>query len=56
MKNPSKRYTADMVLKHRWVAQGGPLTSLETPNIMRKNNSHKDLAAFACGANAIKVI
>ena len=55
VKDASQRYTADMVLKHRWVAQGGPVTPLETPSVMRKNNSNKDLAAlFAGGANAIK--
>jgi len=54
VKDASQRYSAEMVLKHRWVAQGGPSTQLETPSIMRKNNSHKDLAAFAGGANAIK--
>lgn len=54
MKDASQRYTADMVLKHRWVAQGGSFTPLETPSIMRKNNSYKDLAACVGGANAIK--
>jgi len=54
VKDASQRYTADMVLKHRWVAQGGPITRLETPSVMRKNNSYKDLAAFANGANQIK--
>lgn len=55
MKDPSQRYTAEMVLRHPWISQA-PTTLLDTPNIMRKNNSHKDLAAFACGANAIKRI
>lgn len=54
VKDASQRYTADMVLKHRWVAQGGSFTPLETPSIMRKNNSYKDLAACVGGANAIK--
>jgi len=54
VKDASQRYTADMVLKHRWVAQGGPVTPLETPSIMRKNNSYKDLAAYVGGSNAIK--
>lgn len=54
VKDASQRYTAEMVLKHRWVAQGGPVTPLETPSIMRKNNSYKDLNLFANGANQIK--
>lgn len=41
MKDPSQRYTAEMVLRHPWISQGGPTTLLDTPNIMRKNNSHK---------------
>jgi len=54
VKDASQRYTAEMVLKHRWVAQGGPTTPLETPSIMRKNNSYKDLEAWQNGANQIK--
>ena len=53
-KDASQRYTAEMVLKHRWVACGGPGTLLETPRVIRRNNSAKDLAAFAESANAMK--
>ena len=43
-----------MVLNHRWVSCGGPRTLLETPRVIRRNNSAKDLAAFAESANAMK--
>lgn len=33
---------------------GGPRTLLETPRVIRRNNSAKDLAAFAESANAMK--
>ncbi|XP_054161419.1 MAP kinase-interacting serine/threonine-protein kinase 1-like [Oppia nitens] len=54
VKDASQRYTAEMVLNHRWVACGGPRTLLETPRVIRRNNSAKDLAAFAESANAMK--
>lgn len=54
VKDASQRYTAEMVLKHPWVAHGGPRTLLETPRVIRRNNSAKDLAAFAESANAMK--
>ncbi|RWS06938.1 MAP kinase-interacting serine/threonine-protein kinase 1-like protein, partial [Dinothrombium tinctorium] len=54
VKEASQRYTAEMVLNHPWVSNGGPVTLLETPRVMRRNNSAKDLAAFAESANAIK--
>lgn len=54
VKDASQRYTAEMVLNHRWVSCGGPRTLLETPRVIRRNNSAKDLAAFAESANAMK--
>jgi MAP kinase interacting serine/threonine kinase len=54
VKDASQRYTAEMVLRHPWVSQGGASTLLETPRVIRKNNSAKDLAAFAESANAMK--
>jgi len=54
VKDASQRYTAEMVLNHPWVAQGGSKTFLETPRVIRRNNSAKDLAAFAESANAMK--
>ncbi|KAF7489832.1 hypothetical protein SSS_05340 [Sarcoptes scabiei] len=54
VKDASQRYTAEMVLNHPWVRNGGPRTFLQTPKIIRRNNSAKDLAAFAESANAMK--
>jgi len=54
VKDASQRYTADMVLRHHWVSQGGASIQLETPRVIRRNNSAKDLAAFAESANAMK--
>ena len=54
VKDASQRYTADMVLKHEWVSQGGSATLLDTPRVIRRNNSARDLAAFAESANAMK--
>lgn len=54
VKDASQRYTAEMVLNHPWVRNGGPRTFLQTPKVIRRNNSAKDLAAFAESANAMK--
>jgi len=54
VKDATRRYTAEMVLNHRWVSQGGSKTLLETPRIIRRNNSARDLAAFAESANLMK--
>ncbi|KAH9506671.1 MAP kinase-interacting serine/threonine-protein kinase 1 [Dermatophagoides farinae] len=54
VKDASQRYTAEMVINHPWVQYGGPRTFLQTPKIIRRNNSAKDLAAFAESANAMK--
>ncbi|RWS22883.1 MAP kinase-interacting serine/threonine-protein kinase 1-like protein, partial [Leptotrombidium deliense] len=54
VKDASQRWTAERVLDHPWVSHGGPITLLETPRVMRRNNSAKDLAAFAESANAVK--
>lgn len=56
VKDASRRYTAEMVLNHPWVKAGGPrwTSFLETPSVIRRNNSAKDLAAFAENANYVK--
>ncbi|GFY38463.1 hypothetical protein TNIN_291411, partial [Trichonephila inaurata madagascariensis] len=54
VKNASQRYSAETVLNHPWVANGGPTTLLDTPTVIRKNNSARDLAVFAENANAFK--
>lgn len=53
VKEASQRYSAEAVLNHPWVAQGGPTTQLETPRIIRRNNSAKELSAFAESAMAV---
>lgn len=56
VKDASQRYTAEMVLNHPWVKHGGPSFTnfLETPSVIRRNNSAKDLATFAENANYVK--
>lgn len=56
VKDASQRYTAEMVLSHPWVKHGGPRWTnfLETPSVIRRNNSAKDLATFAENANYVK--
>lgn len=54
VKDAARRYTAEEVLAHPWVAHGGPTTALHTPSVIRRNNSARDLAAFAESANAVK--
>lgn len=56
VKDASQRYTAEMVLNHPWVKHGGPRFTnfLETPSVIRRNNSAKDLATFAENANYVK--
>lgn len=53
VKDPRHRYSAEKVLNHPWVAQGGPTTQLETPHVIRRNNSAKELSAFAESAIAV---
>ncbi|GFY01455.1 hypothetical protein TNCV_850631 [Trichonephila clavipes] len=36
VKNASQRYSAETVLNHPWVANGGPTTLLDTPTVIRK--------------------
>ena len=56
VKDASQRYTAEMVLNHPWIKHGGPrwINFLETPSVIRRNNSAKDLATFAENANYVK--
>lgn len=54
VKDASQRYTAKDVLNHAWVEKGGPSNLLQTPRVIRRNNSAKDLATFAVNANAVK--
>lgn len=49
----SRRYSAEMVLKHPWVADGGPTNLLETPCVIKKNESAKSLSGFMKSINEI---
>ncbi|CAG0884025.1 unnamed protein product [Cyprideis torosa] len=52
VKDPSARLSAEEVLSHPWVVNGGDKDRhLQTPHVMRKNQSAKDLSAFAESAN-----
>lgn len=47
VKDASQRLSADMVLRHPWVKNGGAATRLETPAVIRKNHSAQALSIFA---------
>lgn len=48
VKDASERLSAEMVLDHPWVKNGGPNSRLETPSVIRKNNrSVQQLSLFA---------
>jgi len=52
VKNARARLTAEQVLNHPWVIYGAPETRLETPQIMRRNDSVKEVSTFAGSAMA----
>jgi len=47
VKDASQRLSAEMVLLHPWVKNGGATTRLETPAVIRKNHSAQALSIFA---------
>ncbi|XP_076028609.1 MAP kinase-interacting serine/threonine-protein kinase 2-like isoform X1 [Oratosquilla oratoria] len=47
VKDAAQRLSAEMVLNHPWVKNGGPTTRLETPSVIRKNHSAQQLSLFA---------
>lgn len=47
VKDASERLSAEMVLNHPWVKDGGPHTVLNTPSVIRKNPSIHQLSLFA---------
>lgn len=53
VKDPHSRYTAPEVLKHPWVSMESPQAQLATPQVLHRNNSVKELEAFAESANAV---
>lgn len=53
VKEASRRLSAEMVLEHPWILSGGPNTALDTPAVIRRNNSARELSAFAESAMAL---
>jgi len=52
-KDARKRLSAEMVLAHPWVKCGGSPRLLVTPQNIRRNNSARELSAFAESAMAV---
>lgn len=53
VKDARQRLSAEMVLSHPWVKLGGPTRLLVTPQNIRRNNSARELSAFAESAMAV---
>jgi MAP kinase interacting serine/threonine kinase len=53
VKEASRRLSAENVLEHPWILSGGPNTALDTPAVIRRNNSARELSAFAESAMAL---
>jgi len=53
VKDARQRLSAEMVLSHPWVKFGGPTHLLVTPQNIRRNNSARELSAFAESAMAV---
>lgn len=52
VKDVRLRYTADDVLKHPWVVEGAPRTPLQTPDVLLRNDSVRDLQQMNENFNA----
>ncbi|XP_064624538.1 MAP kinase-interacting serine/threonine-protein kinase 1-like isoform X2 [Lineus longissimus] len=52
-RDPNLRYSAADVLRHPWVTRDAAKTPLATPRVLMRNNSTKDLEAFASDAIAV---
>jgi len=53
VKDARQRLSAEMVLAHPWVRFGGPSKVLVTPQNIKRNNSARELSAFAESAMAV---
>jgi MAP kinase interacting serine/threonine kinase len=53
VRDPHLRYSAAEVLKHPWIAMESSMAPLATPRILQRNNSIKELEAFAESAVAV---
>jgi len=55
VKDARRRLSAEMVLSHTWLKTGGSsATLLVTPENIRRNNSAREISAFAESANNVK--
>lgn len=43
VKDAKQRFTADLVLAHPWLTEGAPKTPLQTPDVLLRNDSARDL-------------
>ncbi|XP_040564078.1 MAP kinase-interacting serine/threonine-protein kinase 1 isoform X1 [Lepeophtheirus salmonis] len=53
VKDARQRISAEMVLTHPWIKYGGSTNPLGTPQIIRRNNSARELSMFAESAMAV---
>lgn len=53
VKDAHQRLSAEMVLAHPWIKWGGSPSLLVTPQNIRRNNSARELSAFAESAMAV---
>merc|ERR1719210_1958422 len=53
VKDARQRLSAEMVSAHPWVKYGGPSRVLVTPQNIKRNNSARELFAFAVSAMAV---
>merc|ERR1712076_96607 len=53
VKDARQRLSAEMVLSHPWIKFGGPSKVLVTPQNIKRNNSARELSAFAESAMAV---
>merc|ERR1711862_999465 len=53
VKDARQRLSAEMVSAHPWVRFGGPSRVLVTPQNIKRNNSARELSAFAESAIAV---
>ncbi|KAK2713764.1 MAP kinase-interacting serine/threonine-protein kinase 1-like isoform X2 [Artemia franciscana] len=55
-KDPHQRISAEKVLAHPWIQNGGAKVPLSTPQVIRRNNSAMDLSAFVDSAASVNRI
>lgn len=52
VRDPTKRFTADQVLQHKWIQDPPQHMALDTPRVMSRNNSSQILDTYAENAMA----